>query len=229
MFSYSGRVKSPEWRRQLRRADLRHFEIFRHGPILIYIILDYQLGEPTIRSACSPRTVSAWSACLMPFLPLFTGIRHHAHVLTVPTTKARLLCATPAGLDLYIYIYTGHACRHLPRAVPWISEDRLFTSVRATSTCSLQNSPWPVEHLIVTTSLYSMRSRLWRPWCCARMYCFNPATASSFVFRVQSQEKVKLSKCPYSFKKRLSWSKFTALIKFELRYNTRDVTNPKTN
>ena len=36
----------------------------------------------------------------MPFLPLFTGIRHLAHVLIVPPTKARLLCATPAGLDL---------------------------------------------------------------------------------------------------------------------------------
>ena len=47
MFSYSGRVKSPEWRWQQRRADLRHFEIFRHGPIIIFI-LDYQLGEPTI-------------------------------------------------------------------------------------------------------------------------------------------------------------------------------------
>jgi len=36
VFSYSGRVKSPEWRWQRRRADLRHFEIFRHGPIIIY-------------------------------------------------------------------------------------------------------------------------------------------------------------------------------------------------
>ena len=36
MVSYSGRVKSPEWRRQRKRADLRQFEIFRHGPILIY-------------------------------------------------------------------------------------------------------------------------------------------------------------------------------------------------
>ena len=36
VFSCSGRVKSPEWRRQQRRADLRHFEIFRHGPIIIY-------------------------------------------------------------------------------------------------------------------------------------------------------------------------------------------------
>ena len=25
-----------------------------------------------------------------------------------------------------VYIYTGHASRHLPSAVPWISEDRLF-------------------------------------------------------------------------------------------------------
>ena len=58
------------------------------------------------------------------FFPLFTGIRHLAHVLTVPPPKkACLLCATPAGLDL---IYTGHDRRHLPSAVPWISEDRLL-------------------------------------------------------------------------------------------------------
>ena len=61
----------------------------------------------------------------MPFLPLFTGIRHLAHVLSVPPTKAWLLCATPAGLDLYIQF---HARRHLPSAVAWISEDRLFLS-----------------------------------------------------------------------------------------------------
>ena len=36
VFSYSGRVKSPEWRCQRSRADLRHFEIFRHVPIMIY-------------------------------------------------------------------------------------------------------------------------------------------------------------------------------------------------
>ena len=36
MFSYTGRVKSPEWRWRRRRADLRHFEIFRHGFIIIY-------------------------------------------------------------------------------------------------------------------------------------------------------------------------------------------------
>ena len=67
--------------------------------------------------------MSTWSAFLMPVLPLFTGIRHFPHVLTVLPTKACLLCATPAGMDLYI---PGHACRHLPSAVPWISEDRLL-------------------------------------------------------------------------------------------------------
>ena len=57
------------------------------------------------------------------FCLLFTGIRHLAHVLTVPPTKVCLLCATPAGMDLYIQV---HARRHLPSAVPWISEDRLL-------------------------------------------------------------------------------------------------------
>ena len=38
-----------------------------------------------------------------------------------------------------------------------------------------------------------------------------------------------MSKFPYSLKKRLNWSKFTALINFELRYSTRDVTIPQTN
>ena len=36
VFSYPGRVKSPEWRWQQRRANMRHFEILRHGPIIIY-------------------------------------------------------------------------------------------------------------------------------------------------------------------------------------------------
>ena len=36
---------------------------------------------------------------------LFTGVRHLPHVLTVPPTKACLLCATPTGMDLYNNIY----------------------------------------------------------------------------------------------------------------------------
>ena len=57
---------------------------------------------------------------------LFTGIRHLPHVLTVPPTKACLLCATPAGMDLCIQV---HARRLLPSAVPWIPEDRLLSAL----------------------------------------------------------------------------------------------------
>ena len=57
---------------------------------------------------------------------LFTGIHHLAHVLTVPPTKACLLCTTPTGLDLYIQV---HARKLLLSAVPWISEDCLFCSI----------------------------------------------------------------------------------------------------
>ena len=42
-----------------------------------------------------------------------------------PQKRAYILCATPAGMDLYIQL---HARRHLPRAVPWISEDRLLNN-----------------------------------------------------------------------------------------------------
>ena len=59
------------------------------------------------------------------FCLLFTGIRHLPHVLTVPPTKACLLCATPASMDLYIYILV-HTQRLLLTAVPWISEDHLL-------------------------------------------------------------------------------------------------------
>ena len=38
------------------------------------------------------------------FCLLFTGIRHLPHVLTVPPTKACLLCTTPTGMDLYIQL-----------------------------------------------------------------------------------------------------------------------------
>ena len=132
MSSYSGSVKFPEWRWQRRRADLRHFEIFRHGPIIIYTRLP---AGVTYYLICTFLASSEYLiAFLMPFLPLFTGIRHLPHALTVPPTKACLLCATPVGMDLYIQV---HARRLLPSAVPWISEDRLFFKALDTNQYSL--------------------------------------------------------------------------------------------
>ena len=86
MFSYSRRVKSPEWRWQRRRADLRHFEIFRHGPIIIYTRLP---AGGTYYPICTfPRNSERLIGISDAFSALFTGIRHLAHVLTVPPTKA---------------------------------------------------------------------------------------------------------------------------------------------
>ena len=121
MFSYSGRVKSPEWRWSRRRADLRHFEIFRHGPIIIYTRL--LVGEPTIRSARSPRAVSVSSAFLMPFLPFVYGYLSSSPRAHCTPNKS---VPTPRYTRRPGPIYTGHARRLLPSAVPWISEDRLL-------------------------------------------------------------------------------------------------------
>ena len=102
VFSYSGRVKSLEWRWQRRRADLRHFEIFRHGPVIIYTRLP---AGGTYYPIC---TFPASSECLIGSSDAFSAFclrvsRHLPHVLTVPPTKVSLLCATgpcPKALSL---------------------------------------------------------------------------------------------------------------------------------
>ena len=122
MFSYSGRVKSPEWRRQRRRADLRHFEIFRHEPITIYTRL--------------PAGGTYYPICMFPTnSERLIGISgaFSAFYFRYPSSSPRAYCTTNKSVPTLRYtrrpgpIYTGHACRHLPGAVPWISEDRPFS------------------------------------------------------------------------------------------------------
>ena len=131
MFSYSGRVKSlnggSSWEEPISNS-------FRYSGIdLLWFILDYQLREPTIRCACSPQTVSAWSAFLMPFLPFVYGY---------PSSSPRAHCTPNKSMPALHYtrrhgpIYTGLACRHLPSAVPWISEDHLLVTVLS-ACCSI--------------------------------------------------------------------------------------------
>ena len=110
VFSYSGRVKSPERRWQRRRADLRHFEIFRHGPIIIYTRLP---AGGTYYPIC---TFPASSECLIGIFDAFSAFCLRVSVIfptcsLYPQQKACLLCTTPAGLDLYIQV---HARRLLP-------------------------------------------------------------------------------------------------------------------
>ena len=122
MFSYSGRVKSPEWRWQRRRADLQHFEIFRHRPIIIYTRLP---AGGTYYPIC---TFPASSECLISISDAFSAFCLCVSVISptclmYPLQKPCLLCATPTGMDLYIQV---HARRLLTSAFPWISEDRLL-------------------------------------------------------------------------------------------------------
>jgi len=118
VFSYSGRVKSPEWKWQRRRADLRHFEIFRRGPILIYTRLR---AGGTYYPIC---TFPASSECLIGISDAFSAFVYgypsscpHAHC--TPNKSMPTLRCTHRHIQV-------HARRLLTNAVPWISEDRLF-------------------------------------------------------------------------------------------------------
>ena len=125
LFSYSGRVKSPEWRPAAeRRADLRHFEIFRHGPIMIYTRL--------------PAGGTYYPICMFPTnSERLIGISDAFSVFVYgyPSSCPRAHC-TPNKSAAYSALHpqawtfhTGHACRHLPSAVPWINSP-LHYSIR---------------------------------------------------------------------------------------------------
>ena len=105
VFSYSGGVKSPEWRWQRRRADLRHIEIFRHGPIIIYTRLP--AGGPYYPICTFPtnseRLIGVSGAFFFFFWAFVYGYPSscpRAHC--TPNKSVPILCATPAGTDLYI-------------------------------------------------------------------------------------------------------------------------------
>ena len=121
MFSYSGRVKSPEWRWQRRRADPRHFEIFRHGPIMIYTRLP--AGGTYCPICMFPASISdAFSAFCLRVSVIFPTCSLYPPNKSVPTLRytrrhgpiyiqvhARRLLPRkePSGMDLYIYRSPG--------------------------------------------------------------------------------------------------------------------------
>ena len=116
VFSYSGRVKSPEWRQQRRRADLWHFEIIRHGPIIIYPRLP---AGGTYYPIC---TFPASSECFLPFvygypsscprahctpnksMPALRYTRRHGPIYTGPCPKALTECSPLDFRRLSIWI-----------------------------------------------------------------------------------------------------------------------------
>ena len=130
VFSYSGKVKSLEWRWQRRRTDLRHFEIFRHGPIIIYTRLP---AGRTYYPICTFPASSEWSGFLMPFLPFVYGY---------PSSSPRAHSTPNKSVPTLRYT-RRHARRLLLSAVPWISEDRLLNSLWATEKLKAKKRVWP--------------------------------------------------------------------------------------
>ena len=81
----------------------------------LYFILDYQVGEPTIQSARSPRAASVWSAFLKPFLPFVYGY---------PSSSPCAQCAPNKSVPTLCYtrrhgpIYTGPCPKALTECSP---------------------------------------------------------------------------------------------------------------
>ena len=103
-------MKSPEWRWQRRRADLRRFEIFRRGPIIIYTKLPaggtyYPICMFPASSECLIGISDAFSAfCLrvsviFPTCSLYKSVptlhytRRHGPIYTGPCPKALTECS----------------------------------------------------------------------------------------------------------------------------------------
>ena len=108
MFSYSGRVKSPEWRRQRRRADLRYFEIFRYGPIIIYTRLP---AGGTYYPIC---TFPASSECLIGISDAFSAFCLRVSVI-FPTCS------------LYPQQKREYSALHLQAWTYWAIQEELLT------------------------------------------------------------------------------------------------------
>ena len=103
MFSYSRRVKSPEWRWQRRRANPWHFEIFRHGPIINYTRLP---AGGTYYPFC---TFPASSECLIGISDAFSAFCLWVSVIfptcsLYPQQKSAYSALHPQAWT-YIYIY----------------------------------------------------------------------------------------------------------------------------
>ena len=123
VFSYSGRVKSPELRWHRRRADLRHFEIFRNGPIIIYTRLP---AGGTYYPICIC-TIPTSSECLIGISDAFSAFCSRVSDIFPTCSLYPQQNRAYSALHPQAWTeYTGHACRHLPNAVPWISENRLL-------------------------------------------------------------------------------------------------------
>ena len=116
-------MKSPEWRWQQRRADLRHFEIFKHEPIIIYTSWGtyYPICTFPASSECLIGISDAFSAfCLLVSVILPTCSLY-------PQQKRAYSALHPQA---WTYMYRPMPVgTYRAQLVPLISEDRLLCAV----------------------------------------------------------------------------------------------------
>ena len=113
-------MNSPEWRWQRRRADLRHFEIFRHGPIIICTRL------PAGRTYYPICTFPASRECLIGISDAFSAFCVRVSVIFPTCSLYPQQKRAYSALHPQAWTY---ARRLLPSVVPWISENRLLITV----------------------------------------------------------------------------------------------------
>ena len=121
-------MKSPEWNWQRRRANLQHFEIFRHGPIIIYTRLP---AGGTYYPIC---TFPTSSECLIGISDAFSAFCLWVSVIfptcsLYPQQKRAYSALHPQA---WTYIYTGPCSKAFTECSP-LDFQRSFISTRKTS------------------------------------------------------------------------------------------------
>ena len=179
VFSYSGRVKFPEWRWQWRRADLWQFEIFRHGPIIIYARLPaggtyYPICMFPTNSECLISISDAFSAfCLRVFVifPMCSLYPQQKRAYSVLHPRA------------WTYIY-----RSTPVGTYWMQSPGFLKIVYYPRLVQLsQINVLLSNHSIIHNNAVFINLFLWIPSLCSRSHQWRGHRASSlFFFRALS-------------------------------------------
>ena len=105
-------MKSPEWGWQRRRADLRHFEIFRHGPVIIYTRLP---AGGTYYPIC---TSPASSECLIGISDAFSAFCLRVSVIFPTCSLYPQQKRAYSALHLQAWTYTGPCPKSLTECSP---------------------------------------------------------------------------------------------------------------
>ena len=145
-------MKSPEWRWQRRRADLRHFEIFRHGPIIIYTRLPaggtyYPICMFPASSECLIGISDAFSAFCLRVSVIFTMCSlYPQQKRAYSALQPQAWTSLSLSLSLSLYIYTGPCPKALTECSP-LDFRRSSIELKTTSSKPRSSNPHSIKSL----------------------------------------------------------------------------------